>query len=371
MRIGINARLLIQNKLEGIGWHAWELIQRVIALRPDDTWILYYDRLEEILVPQGKRIEIQIIKPISRHPILFHAWAWNLSRAWIRDKIDIFYSPEPIWIYGTTIPAIITVHDLSPIKLPKHLSWSHRWYYDTLLARVMNGPDQIITVSQFSKNEIQNTFGIPDHRIEIISNAVRSIFQPIESTVQPEVLDNMLKGKPYFLHLGSLNRRKQVDRVIKGFDQFKLRYGTSHVLILAGSRMGNQKSLNRALRSSRYQHEIFELGYQPDREMAGLLAKAEGLINLSAYEGFGMPLIEAFQAAVPVVANDIPSYREVGNGAALLVNAQNPAAIADAMKDCIDRKTELIRLGRERVLAFDWDRSAAKLAALLDSYRPK
>ena len=75
MRIAVNARLLLKNKLEGIGWHAYELVSRLVLLRPEDQFILFYDRKDGILVPHGANVEVKILTPVTRHPLLL--WYWT------------------------------------------------------------------------------------------------------------------------------------------------------------------------------------------------------------------------------------------------------------------------------------------------------
>ena len=129
MRIAINARLLLKNKLEGIGWHAYELISRMIKLLPEHQFILFYDRSDGIIVPEGKNVAVKTVRPVTRHPLLLWFWVdFSLKKAVIESGAEVFYSPEPIMPKELNIKKIITVHDIAPKIMPYALPFSHRIY---------------------------------------------------------------------------------------------------------------------------------------------------------------------------------------------------------------------------------------------------
>jgi len=365
MRIGINARLLLKNRMEGIGWHAFELISRLTAAHPDCEFILFYDRKQGIIIPPGENIKPVVIYPPSRHPLLIWWWCNALSRAVRKERMDVFYSPEVIMPNGVGIPEVITIHDLSPIVLPAGLPWTHRYYYRNIIPKNAKLSDHIITVSHFSKSEIQNHLKIAPEKISVIYNAARAIFQPLATSIKHAVRVQYTQGHPYFIYLGSIHDRKNVDKMIKAYDHFIQRNHSTHYLLLAGKFMGHHEKAKQALEESPFAKSILQLGYVEDMVLAKLLAAAEALINLSVYEGFGMPLVEAFQAGTPVIASNTSCYPEIAQQAAILVDPDNKDAIAEAMKQVIPNSDTYSQLGRVQAKKFDWSRSAEQVWQLI------
>ncbi len=358
MRIAINARLLLHDKLEGIGRHAYELISRLILLHPEHEFILFYDRRQDIIVPPGAQVRAVSLYPVSRHPLLL--WYWteiSLKKALIKYQADLYYSPEPILPDNLLIPSIITIHDISPLVLPDALPWDHRFYYQYILKRNIRKATHLITVSDFSKKEIIKHYGVGSQKIEILSNAAGINVRPSPLSILPEY--------PYFISISSIHDRKNVDLIIKAFDLFKSKYKTNHQLVLAGRRMGKHDKFLHSLAQSPNKKDILETGYLSEEKKVQLLAFAAALINLSEYEGFGIQLVEAFQTGVPVIAADRSCYPEITQGAALLVNPTDSLAVAEAMSTSLIDPGTMIQKGLMRAKDFDWLVSAKKLSALI------
>lgn len=367
MRIAVNARLLLKNKLEGIGWHAYELVSRLVLLCPEDQFILFYDRKDGILVPHGANVEVKILKPVTRHPLLLWYWTEVYLKAAIKKcKAEVFYSPEPILPHGLKIKSIITIHDISPKILPTSLPFSHRKYYNYILARNIKNADHIITVSHFSKQEIIKHYTVNAATLSVIYNAARKIFKPLPECEKVEIRKKYTGGERYFIYLGSINERKNVDKIIKSFDLFKGTSKTGHKLILVGKRMGKFEKVNTAMTHCHFNNDIIEMGYVEDGLAARLLASADALINLSEYEGFGMPLVEAMQSGVPVLAAANSCFPEIIQDAGKLTSQSDVNQIAQDMFFVFQYPDQLIQKGLKRSSEFNWDTSAKLLCTIIN-----
>lgn len=358
MRIGINARLLLQNRLEGIGWHALELISRIIKAHPEHEFVLFYDRRQDILVPPGSNIQPVIVYPPSRHPLLMWWWCRALSREVRNARLDVFYSPEVLIPHKADVPILLTIHDLSPLLLPDSL---HSSYYRRLLPLNAARADHIFTVSRFSKSEIKHHLKVLPEKVSVVYNAARSVFKPVSKEIKQTIRDQFTRGNPYFIYLGSIHDRKNVDKVIQAFDHFHKKYNYGHYLVIAGKFMGHHKKAKQALLESANASKIIQVGYQPDPMVAALLASADALINLSGYEGFGMPLVEAFQAGTPVIAARASCYPEIVGEAAILVDLDNLESVNEAMRQVILQPGQYAKAGLDRVKDFDWDKSGRQV----------
>lgn len=361
MRIGINARLLLLNRMEGIGWHAFEIINRITHAHPEHEFVLYYDRHRDILIPSGKNIRPVFLLPQSRHPLLMWWWCNSLSRAINKDHVDVFYSPEVLMPTRGKIPMLITIHDLSPIVLPESIPGLYAYYFQHLLPLNAGKADHILTVSQFSKSALEQHLKIPSEKISVVYNAARDIFRPLSIEKKQGVRGQFTNGNPYFIYLGSIHDRKNVDKIIQAFDLFIQKYRTNHLLLLAGNFMGRHHKAKLAIHQSVFASRIIQLGYREDPVIASLLAAADAMINLSQYEGFGMPLVEAFQAGTPVIAAAASSYPEIVGQAGILVDPEDLSAVAAAMHQSIFTPDQFSKQGLIRATAFDWETSAGKV----------
>jgi glycosyltransferase involved in cell wall biosynthesis len=229
---------------------------------------------------------------------------------------------------GLKIKKIITVHDISPKIMPFTLPFSHRIYYNFILKRNIHTADHLITVSDFSKQEIIKYYGANPENISVIYNAARDVFKPLTEIEKSDIRNKYAGGERYFIYLGSINERKNADKIIKAFEIFKSTTKSGQKLILAGKRMGKFDKVINSLADSPFKNDIIELGYVEDSLAASLLASADALINLSEYEGFGMPIVEAMQCGVPVVASHNSCFPEIIQDAGLLTNPLDTAQIA-------------------------------------------
>jgi glycosyltransferase involved in cell wall biosynthesis len=175
-------------------------------------------------------------------------------------------------------------------------------------------------------------------------------------------------GKPYFLYTGAIHPRKNIDRLITAFDLFKKNTGSDFQLILAGRFAWQTGSVKEAYDHAEYREEIRFLGYVPDEELPRLTAAAFALVNISLFEGFGVPVLEALNCDVPVLVSDCSSLPEVAGAAGLQVDPTSIAAIAAAMerlsKDA-GLRMQLIKAGQEQRWKFSWDATAEKIHSAL------
>lgn len=356
MRIAVNARLLLKGRLEGIGWHAWELLTRIIKSQHAHTFILYYDRKEGIQVPEGKNVIFKSLNPVTRHPILLHYWTEiSLKQEILKDKIDIYYSPEPILPSGLTCKTVITIHDISPILFPGTLSYAHRKYYQYLLPLNANKASSIITVSNFSKSEIEKNLKVSAKKISVVHNAARSSFYPLPKNEKTDHPNKHTINKKYFLSISSINKRKNIHKIIQAFDSYKSKTKLDYKLVLVGKRMGSYPALDDALNKSSNKNDIVFTGYLQDNEINHLLNDAIALINLSDYEGFGMQLVEALAVGTNVIASDRSCYPEILASNGIIVNPENISEIVEAMMN-----SDFFNENVPRIL-YNWDYSASQI----------
>lgn len=366
MKIAVNARFLLPGKLEGLGWYTHELVRRIAALHPEDEFILLFDRPFDPAFVYGDNIRPLVLFPPSRHPFLWYWWfEYAVPRALRQSTAEVFFSPDSYLSLSTSVPTVMTTHDIVPLHSPEQLPFWTRHYYSHFLPRFLRRADQVLTVSDYVKSDIlQTVSGVEAERIHVIGNGCRSGFRPLSAPEQEEVRREFSQGKPYFFYTGAIHPRKNIPRLIRAFDQFKKNTSSPAVLILAGRFAWNTGEVYTAVQQSPYQSDIVLTGYVPEEQLVRLMAAAYAFIYVSLSEGFGLPPLEAMHCEVPVIAANTTSLPEVCGEAALLTDPYSETAIANSMKSLWDNPqlaTTLVQKGRAQRLKFSWDKAAVEV----------
>jgi glycosyltransferase involved in cell wall biosynthesis len=221
MRIGINTRFLLSSKMEGFGWYTFEVVKRLVLAHPEHEFVFFFDRPFDpkfIFAPNVKPV---VLFPPARHPLLF-IWYFNfrLAKAIQQEKIDILFSPDGYLALRSTIPQIAVIHDLNFEHYPEDIPRFPRWYLRTYFPKFARKAAHIITVSNYSKQDIVQTYGIQAEKISVAWNGASSEFQPLTEIEIQATRDRFSHSRPYFIFVGSIHPRKNLKRLIAGFETF-------------------------------------------------------------------------------------------------------------------------------------------------------
>jgi glycosyltransferase involved in cell wall biosynthesis len=364
MKIAINVRFLLKDKLEGIGRFTYEILQRMVKNHPETTFLFFFDRpyhSDFIFAPNVQPI---VLFPPARHPFLYILWfEWAVARALKKYQVDVFLSSDGFLSLRTNVPTVMVVHDIAHTHYRAHTPFLVYHYYDYFVPKFIQKAAQVVTVSHFVKKDILQHFVLQKEPI-VCFNAGREQFQPM-SQVDIETIRAMYSdGKPYFLYVGAVHPRKNVDRLITAFDKFKTNTGSNFKLLIGGRIAWQGDSVQKAYQSAIFKNDILFLGFVKDNILPKIVASAYALAYVSLSEGFGIPLLEAMDCDVPVITSNTTSMPEVAGDAALLVNPTDMDSIAGAMEQLFDNqllRNHLIEKGRVQRVKFDWNESAKKL----------
>jgi glycosyltransferase involved in cell wall biosynthesis len=387
MKIGINARLLLPDRLEGIGWFIYETVRRMAAEHPEDEFILFFDRAFDARFIFASNVHGVTLFPQARHPLLFRWWfEWSLPSAMRRHKIDVFYSADGFCSLSSRVPTLLVLHDLAYRHFPEGISTANLAYYQKFIPQFLVRADKIVTVSAFSKNDILKSFNLKNTDITVCYNGCRPKFVPQQSLCKAKTRDWVFSDRVsrqfiddgwlipyyteggYFLYVGSVHPRKNVARLIEAFDMFKkniLPQSTAkYRLVIAGRMAWKNQEITDLLKRISHKSDILFLDYVADSDLPRLVGSALALVYPSLFEGFGVPLLEAMQCEVPIITSNVSSMPEVAGKAALLVNPQDVAEIAEAMQQVAEDETlreQLIEAGRQQKQLFSWDKSSKQI----------
>lgn len=362
MRVAINCRLLLPDKLEGIGWFIFETTKRMIKQHPEDTFILLFDRKPNEDFFNEKNVIKVHIPPKARHPILYRIWFdFMLPRALKKLEADIFLSADGFNSYQLDIPSYLIIHDLAYLHYPKYIDKTHLAFYKKHTPGYIKKSSGLGTVSQFSRQDLAEQFSLDPNEIDVIYNGCKEAFRPLSKEEKKEVRKNIGINKPYFIYAGSIHPRKNIVNIIRAYNHFRTRGHLDHHLVIVGRKAWMFDLFDQEYQRSPFIKDIHLTGYADEDELAGLMGAAEALVYPSFFEGFGVPLLEAMHAEIPIITSNRSSLPEVAGEAAILVDPQNPQEIGTAMyrlaKDP-EVGQNLVKKGRKKRKEYDWDQSA-------------
>jgi glycosyltransferase involved in cell wall biosynthesis len=362
MRIAVNA-IFLQEQLEGFGHYVWELLQRMAKQHPDDEFLLVFDRKPPARFLQLPNTSHIVVGPPARHPTLF--WWWydvTAANAVKKHKPDVWWQPYGFLSRTTKIPQVLVLHDLAFLHYPQFISAAHRSYYRFFTPRFLKKATQVITVSDFSKNDILSHYPVPAEKISVIPNAARPGFEPMNWQDKEMVKAGYADGREYFLFTGGIHPRKNLMNLLKAFSLFKKWQRSNMKLLVAGRLAWQYEEVLEKLKSYKYRADVVLLDYVPDEQLVKLTAAAYALVYPSFFEGFGLPVLEAMQAGVPVITSSQSAMLELAAEAALYAAPDQPDAIAQQLlKLYRDEalRNRMVDAGLQRAQLFNWEDAAA------------
>lgn len=366
MNIAVNTRLLLKNRIEGIGRFAFESLKELVKLRPNDTFYFYFDRPYDSEFIFAENIIPIVVHPQARHPILWELWFnYMLPYYFKKHDINLFFSPELYLSEKTTIPQIAVFHDINYLHQPEMIpGWEGR-YLQNKTSKFAQKATKILTVSKFSAKDIESTLNLPKDKLEVCYNGISAVFK--ENLNEPS-----LTPDPYFLVFGAIHPRKNICNILLAFDTFKIEDTNNHKLFFIGKKMNWTPKMEDTLQQMKYKHDVKFLGRQSDAKVSQYLNHAQSLIYVSLYEGFGLPIIEAQQCGCPVITSNTSCLPEILANSGILVNPLEVTEITSAIKTFRKDSNNTIRIdyiakGLENVKRFKWTEVANKINQTIDS----
>lgn len=384
MEIAIQAADLDHGRIDGTRVYLWQILKRLGVLAPAQDFYLYHKNTfnSAFALPKYKNYTI-------RHPQPFPMWTQTaFSHALYFDRPDVLWMPMQAMPFFTpkNMRKVVTVHDLAFLKYPGTFPKEDEFKLRALTKLVVRKSNSIIAVSEHTKKDILHFYpGTPAEKIRVIYHGCDECFfaRASESTstnlpTQERAIfkKNDLKQKKYLLYVGAIQPRKDLLTLIRAFEQLKKYDKYSELqLVLAGERAWLWESTIDAIKKSSSKKDIIELGRVSFDNLVELYRQARVFVFPSKYEGFGIPILEAFASGVPVVAARNSCLTEIGGGAAEYFETGNSEALSLALRDVLEspfRQGELIKKGKERVKYFTWERAAREtLKVLLGEYDEK
>jgi len=364
MNIAVNTRLLLKDKLEGIGWFSYETLKRITQAHQEHKFYFIFDRAYDKSFIFSDNVIPIVAGPPTRHPFLWYYWLeFVIPRVLKKIKADIFVSPDGFLSLKSKVPQVTVIHDINFVHNPEQLPFWVRKYNNYFFPKFAKKAVSIGTVSEYSKSDIIKTFEIEADRITVCYNGSNSAYTPLPEMEKDVVKRQYTDGFDYFLFIGALNPRKNIPGLLKSYENFRASGNYSQKLIIVGSAMHLTEEIDLALKTMTYKKDVIFTGRLMVEELHKVLASALALVYIPFFEGFGIPLVEAMYAETAIISGNETSLPEVVGDAALLCSPTDHSQVATYMAAIAtdnELRKSLIEKGKIQRLNFSWDKSSER-----------
>jgi len=398
MTIGINAAAAVKQPRTGVEEYTYQLIKHLTMLPEagEHRFLLYIPKATQM----GRGLHADDADKIPPNPPLVKGGEegifdfplpenfeikilkWPLPM-WTQIRLAaemIFNKPDALFIPVHILPmvhpknSVVTIHGLEYEYFPQMYPWRHLQYLRWSTRYALKHARKIIAVSENTKQDLVKLYGGDENKIEVVYHGIEqkiSNFPALPAGRQFPISKQIPNSKfqipkPYILYLGRIETKKNIEGILAAYKILKEKFQIPHELILAGMPGFGYDEIK--LKIVNCKLKIIETGYISEKEKWQLMKEADIFLFLSFYEGFGLPVLEAQAAGVPVITSFNSSLPEIAGQGALFVDPKNFEQIAEAVKSIIDDnalRAKLIELGYVNIKKFSWEKCARETLEIL------
>ncbi len=344
----------------GINQYAFDLLHALYDLKTSHTFVIYLKSM-----------------PLSDLPKQRSGWTYRIipfPKLWTQTRLpfDLYvHTPRPDVFFSVThyaprfapMPTVVAIMDLGFLKTPDQFTPKDFNQLKHWTSYSVQNAKKIIAISEYTKNDIiENYKKNPADICVTYPSYDKKLFKP---TKNPAVLKKYGISSPYILFLSSLKPSKNVEGLIRAFDELKL---SKMDLVICGKKGWLYDQIFHLVKNLKLENRVHFTGFIEEAEVPVLMSMSEAFVLPSFFEGFGIPVLEAMACGVPVVTSDIASLPEVGGDAAIYVDPTDIGSIAAGIKIALGpKKPQFVRDGLSRVKSFDWAKTAAQTLICLET----
>jgi glycosyltransferase involved in cell wall biosynthesis len=317
----------------------------------------------------------------------FRVRSWPLSDRWthilwqrlrlpipvqvVTGGLDLYHSPDFVLPPVGSTPSILTVHDLSFLRVPQFFVPGFRAYLEKAVSRAVPRASHILADSESTRSDLMELFGIAPDRVTVLYPGVEPRFQPVRDVEELQrVRTHYDLPEQFVLGLSTLQPRKNFDGLIRAFAQLATQYEDLCVVVGGGRGWLYEDTLALPARLG-LEGRVRFIGYVEDDDLPGLYSLATAFAFPSWYEGFGLPVLEAMACGIPAVAANNSSLPEVVGQAGLLIDADDTDALARALARFLEDRAlvaQLVTAGFEQARRFSWEVAATQLLGIYERH---
>jgi len=359
--VGFDATTLT-GRISGVGYYTARLmeslangagegiVRRVVVFSNRPVAVTETDRLQ---VYEGRRFAVRSV------------WMQLVLPGILRDvRPDLVHFTNYLAPLAGQVPYVVSFHDMSLTLLPECHTLKKRLLTSSLIPSVARGARMILTPSESTRRDVVRLLRVDPGRVRVIPYAASPAFRPVAPDPRELAARHGIRG-PYFLYVGTLEPRKNLDRALRAFGAVAETLPDCRFVIV-GQRGWRYAEVLRAAEEPALRGRVDFLGYLPEERLPLLYAQALALVYPSLYEGFGLPVVEAMACGTPVLTSRSSSLAEIGEGAALLADPTDEKELAEALRALATDgalRARLRALGLERARAFSWERTGRETVA--------
>lgn len=345
-------------------------MRRIVQSSPEHEFLFLFDRAFSDEFIYGDNVWAKVLFPQARHPLLYRMYfEYSVPKALKQWNADLFFSPDGFLSLKTRKPQIPVIHDINFEHRPEDLPKSYANYYRNYFPQFAQRAKHILTVSDYSANDMQRTYGIESSKISVAHNGKSDQYQPQGSETDASTRKQHTQGLPYFVFVGNFSYRKNIHGIISAYNTYRSQ-GGQHRLLMVGDALWRYNEMDQEMAKSEFADDIIFTGRLELPELIKVVSAAEALLFPSYFEGFGIPVLESMAAGTPVICSDCTSLPEVAGDAALFVSPDDNQAMANHMLAITSNKNlrqDLVKQGLIQSQKFSWDQCANKVKSVLFS----
>jgi glycosyltransferase involved in cell wall biosynthesis len=370
MIIGIDGNEANTTNKVGVGQYALQLITQLSKIDTKNKYIIYLKNPPQSDLPLASKnwryLSFGPQKLWTRFALPIHLFTQ-------KDKLDLFFSPSHYSPPFCPCPIIPTIHDLGYLQYQNQFTKKDFYQLKNWTLQSIKKSKHIVTVSQFSKDEIIKIYNIDPQKITIAYDGVNTPPE-IDTNTQQKILSSYsLKAKSYFLYLGTLKPNKNIPFLVKSYSlMLKTKsYSLPAKLVIAGKKGWLFDEIFATVKQEGIENSVVFTDFVTEEQKWTLYQNAIASVFPSTYEGFGIPAIESMKVGTPVIVSNIPPFKEVVQDCGLFIDPQNESNFCQKMIEITNPKTRQLysKLGQTQADKFTWQSTAKSVLSVFEKYK--
>ncbi len=368
MFIGLDARTIYRHNRRGTGKNLIDLYSRLATVRPNWRVVAYHRQPGPVdnLLP-SHAVQPKLIEMVGDR---FDAWQrWRLPLAAKRDRLDVLHCPANLCPAWMPLKTIVTIHDLIPLDFPDTLPPAQVSRFERSVRRACKSAAGIICPSSYTRDRLVVQFGADPHRITVNPWAPDTSVRPVPEHRWAPVLESYGITKPFVLHFGAAEPRKNTRRMIEAWAACNPLQRRRWQLLVVGLDAKTHQELTNVVSKLSLGSSVVLHGFADEAHLPTLLCAANLIAYPSLSEGFGLPILDAWAAGTAILTSDCTSLTEVAHDAAVLIDPLDAFSITRGlnrlMRDARLR-SELVHKGRKRLTLYSWHATTERFAAAIE-----
>lgn len=359
MKIGIDGRAAKWYRGTGIGTYTYQLINSISKVDNFNDYLVFLP--ENSALDLSDNFNIELVRATSSSNFWDEVRVPNIIED---NNLDLYHVPQNgVGLYtNINCHKAITLHDIIPLRMPETVSDRYLYIFNNELPKIIDNCDGILTVSEFSKQDIAKEFNFPKNKIFVSHLAAEDIYRPLDKCQCKKIIEKKYNIKDDFiLYVGGFSPRKNISGLIEAFSLLSKEIRKNLKLVITGKKGISYSIYKKRAIDLHIENEVIFTDFIPLEELPIFYNASKLLAYPSFYEGFGLPPLEAMACGTPVISSNVTSLSEVCHESALLINPYNidelKNSIEVVLKDNLLRNS-MIEKGLMQSLKYSWNITA-------------